>query len=333
MEPNKRVDPQRVCTLVLARLLPETKTALTRGKVVEAVTALLEGATSGESPRDAATRAWESCVQRSWISEGRRLTEAGKTQLRSQLGVKELPKLKKWGASQPLLLQAALGATQTSNAEPAAQMLCLTHGLPASPTLTAAVDRLAWRAIGVETDAPFVVSAVQRHLLRDLVPADARLNPKAFRKLLVTRSVGATAGDAKSLRRAVTKRWLQGSKPNPDSGVVVTANDNSNRGETSLESFAAAVMEAARRPGVSRFHDDRAFIGSIWEHMRGRAPVFAMPLAEFKEKLVTAHRQRLLRMSRADLVQAMDPAEVERSEARYMNATFHFVALQAGASQ
>lgn len=340
MEPNKRVDPRRVCTLLLARLLPETKKAPTRDKVVAAISSLLEGASSSESPRDAATQAWETCVQSGWIdARPARLTEAGRKQLRTLLEIQELPKPKKWSEVQPLLLRAALGAPQASAGEPAAQILCATHGLPASPTLTAAVDRLAWRALGVETDAPFLASSVQRHVLRDLVPADARLKPEAFRKLLVMRSVGATQGDAGSLRSALTKRWLQGKEASAtasasqERGVVVTANDNSNRGETSLESFAAAVMETARGPGVARFHDDRAFIGSIWEHMHGRAPVFAMPLAEFKEKLVTAHRQRLLRMSRADLVQAMDPAEVERSEARYMNATFHFVALPAGASQ
>ena len=65
---------------------------------------------------------------------------------------------------------------------------------------------------------------------------------------------------------------------------------------------------------------DRAFIGSLWEYMRGRAPVGAMALADFKQQLVAAHRAGLLRITRADLVGAMDPAEVELSgpaEARF----------------
>ena len=100
-----------------------------------------------------------------------------------------------------------------------------------------------------------------------------------------------------------------------------------------LAQLARAVNAAAREPGVARFHDDRAFIGSLWEHMRGRAPVGAMALADFKQQLVAAHRAGLLRITRADLVGAMDPAEVERSEATYMGVTFHFVALDAAGSR
>ena len=38
-----------------------------------------------------------------------------------------------------------------------------------------------------------------------------------------------------------------------------------------------------------------------------------------------AHRQGELRLARADLVAAMDPELVARSEIGYLNATFHFV--------
>jgi hypothetical protein len=45
----------------------------------------------------------------------------------------------------------------------------------------------------------------------------------------------------------------------------------------------------------------------------------------FKARLVSAHRQQLLELSRADLVEAMDPKDVDASEARYLRSTFHFV--------
>ena len=50
-----------------------------------------------------------------------------------------------------------------------------------------------------------------------------------------------------------------------------------------------------------------------------------MGLDAFKSRLVEAHRADLLTLVRADLVEAMDPQDVAASEARYLNATFHFI--------
>ena len=47
----------------------------------------------------------------------------------------------------------------------------------------------------------------------------------------------------------------------------------------------------------------------------------------FKQRLVEANSKGLLRLSRADLVSAMDPELVAESETRYLNARFHFVRL------
>ncbi|MET0390976.1 MAG: hypothetical protein ABW321_33705, partial [Polyangiales bacterium] len=133
------------------------------------------------------------------------------------------------------------------------------------------------------------------------------------------------AGDASDMTRRYPRPTRAQQRP---AAAASNPPDNDNaRGTVSLADFAAAVVQATRAPGVRRFHDDRAFIGSLWENMRGRAPVGDMPLAHFKERLIEAHRNQLLRMSRADLIAAMDPAEVARSEARYLESTFHFVAL------
>ena len=86
------------------------------------------------------------------------------------------------------------------------------------------------------------------------------------------------------------------------------------------------VKLAAFAPDVARFHDDRAFIGSIYDFLL-RIGKVSVPLGEFKRRLVELHRAGLLRLTRADLVGAMDPAQVERSETKYMGTTFHFVAL------
>ena len=53
-----------------------------------------------------------------------------------------------------------------------------------------------------------------------------------------------------------------------------------------------------------------------------------LDLPAFKQRLVEANREGLLRLSRADLVSAMDPADVRESETRYLNAEFHFILIE-----
>lgn len=89
--------------------------------------------------------------------------------------------------------------------------------------------------------------------------------------------------------------------------------------------FAAEVLRVARHePATARFGPNKAFVASVWEHIRGQEG-FPRTLKAFKDRLVEAHGQGLLTLSRADLVAAMDPELLRRSEIRYLNATFHFV--------
>ncbi len=52
-----------------------------------------------------------------------------------------------------------------------------------------------------------------------------------------------------------------------------------------------------------------------------------MDLPAFKQRLAEANNARLLDLSRADLVQAMDPDDVRLSEVTYLNAAFHFIRI------
>lgn len=92
--------------------------------------------------------------------------------------------------------------------------------------------------------------------------------------------------------------------------------------QTELENFASAIKIAAAHPATAKYHGDNAFIGSIKaEHLP------YSDRARFDAMLIAAHQSRLLRLRRADLVGAMDPALVASSEVRYMTAEFHFVAV------
>lgn len=70
------------------------------------------------------------------------------------------------------------------------------------------------------------------------------------------------------------------------------------------------------------------FIAALWRASRQEPSLQQFSLPEFKQRLIEANTRGLLRLSRADLVQAMDPQLVADSEAVYLNATFHFVLLE-----
>jgi hypothetical protein len=89
-----------------------------------------------------------------------------------------------------------------------------------------------------------------------------------------------------------------------------------------LAMFASAVKIAAAAPATVRYHGELAFIGSIKAEYFPRSD-----RATFAAKLVACLQAGLLRMSRADLVGAMDRHLVASSEIRYQSAEWHFVVV------
>lgn len=92
-----------------------------------------------------------------------------------------------------------------------------------------------------------------------------------------------------------------------------------------LVGFARQVLDAARAvEGSGRFGSRKVFISAAWRTLQAGTGG-ALDLDRFKHRLVEANRAGLLRLHRADLVAAMDPAEVRASEVAHLNATFHFI--------
>lgn len=90
----------------------------------------------------------------------------------------------------------------------------------------------------------------------------------------------------------------------------------------SLDSFAKTVNEAAKKT-PTRYSPRDAFISGVWNDVKDR---LGMTEAQFKQKLLEAHRAGKLHLARADLVGAMDPEAVAASETKLGDmATFHFV--------
>jgi hypothetical protein len=99
----------------------------------------------------------------------------------------------------------------------------------------------------------------------------------------------------------------------------------------SLETFADRVLAAGRASATGRFGADKVFIAHLWRAAQDDPALRGMGLDAFKRRLAEANNARLLDLSRADLVEAMDPAVVSESETHYHHATFHFVRIPEGA--
>lgn len=121
------------------------------------------------------------------------------------------------------------------------------------------------------------------------------------------------------------REWLTG----PAAELVVSEPPSAEPFD--LHAFAATVTAlAGRSPPDDRFHDNKVFVAALWRTSQ-REPAFPrLTLPEFKHRLVEANGQQLLHLSRADLVQAMDPQLVADSETRHLNSTFHFVLVEGG---
>lgn len=100
-----------------------------------------------------------------------------------------------------------------------------------------------------------------------------------------------------------------------------------------LSEFADRVNEAARAATTGKFGPNKVFISHVWNTLKNDEPFRSLGLDGFKQRLTDANRAGLLALSRADLVEAMDPADVDQSETPYLNATFHFIQIPEASSQ
>jgi hypothetical protein len=92
------------------------------------------------------------------------------------------------------------------------------------------------------------------------------------------------------------------------------------------EALLLAVREAIPRVGSDgRYGKENVFVSALWRQIARDRRLPALSLEGFKRWLVTANRNQLLALARADLVDDMDARMVEDSEIEDLGATFHFV--------
>jgi hypothetical protein len=255
-----------------------------------------------------------------------RATDAGLARARHTLGVAKLPT--SWQRlCDALLPSLAVGDSRALSPDELRARLLETQlelGLEGAK-LGEVLDAWMWRAIGLPSREPFSVGKARARLLeRTLgVPRVSATAADNHLKLLTAHVLEAPRGDNATMRRVLARRWLA---LGDDGGRVSPATEGSDdlaRLATDVKSKAAAIHDAGR------YNERKVFISAAWRALAEDARYAGLGLDAFKTQLALANRHGLVRLHRADLVSAMDPDEVERSEVRYLNATFHFIESEA----
>jgi hypothetical protein len=256
------------------------------------------------------------------------LTDAGQQRALAFLKSPELPAKLTWSALQadyllPLAMKLRPGSAEARRLSKAAPLklaviarskgLALAEGAKAKTMLAA----VAWQLIGVESDADFTAENVIQQLAFQKEPGK-KITPDQMATTLATAAVRSRNTTMPELRLAAIRQWLL---PAPAAPVAPAARPN-------LPAFAEQVLNAARRcPAERRFGDNKVFISHIWHELHGQHAADGVDLEAFKRRLIDANRDGLLQLSRADLVEAMDPNDVGESATVFDNAVFHFVRI------
>jgi hypothetical protein len=143
--------------------------------------------------------------------------------------------------------------------------------------------------------------------------------------------------------RIIAATWGQGSRRGGSSGTAAPvppppprprepAPVSPRATEVPPADFVAAVLRAvAAVPAPKLYGDNKAWIHHVWEEYRKLPGALPLSLEQFKALIVEDYPLRS-KMARADLVQAMNPADVEASNTHYragsrIIATFNFFKL------
>jgi hypothetical protein len=256
------------------------------------------------------------------------LTETGRERGLRFLGLTELPPRTNWSkVIAKYLFPKAAGLSESAAAKLddgdklAAFILKQKYGLGAGAgwTVNQVAEAIACKELGFpeETTLQGLLCTVLSRLL-----GSERLPKDKLVKQLPLFETGLKTVITEAARRKVVRDWLDGA-PAPVQPPVPPPEP------FDLPAFAATVKAlAADSPPEDRFHGNKVFIAALWRASQREPSLQHISLPDFKRRLVEANSQHLLHLSRADLVQVMDPQLVAESEMVYLNATFHFVLLE-----
>jgi hypothetical protein len=329
--------------LVLTRLLPVGEKGETPAKIQKDLEPLLEHRWSGSVLTSQLERVLIKLVSVGLVAhrpvKSKRatppleLTSNGRETILAFLSVKQLPARPKptWGKlKHSLLLAPALGLPGPGQALSKddgfrAIMLKRQFGLPLGDYPTLRQSKAEWvrKALGMGEKEKITLETIQTALLRRELGESRAVDSKRVVDRLAARHLGARRDDLKEVRDEVLRSWIdQRSVPTTPATKVSAAPSVA---AFDLSRFVAYVLDAASASPTGRYGDSKVFIVHVWRALRGNPEFRGMGLQSFKDRLTEASNARLLDLSRADLVQAMDPEDVRLSQVNYLNATFHFI--------
>lgn len=335
--------------LILVRLLDTAKTPPTRSKFDKDLKPYLGAALSKSQWQDVLSRALADLEQRGLIeTRPFRLTESGRGSAIAFLGMETAPAAKWTMLRDRYLIARALGISPTD--KPALRDVGTSKGLrpavlvhhydlPGSPVPSESRVKhlLAWKQLqqAHDIDVPPAQDISHNALLRATILRGQKGDPVT---LLAAQVTNADSASLRHVREAVIRCWLERSRQSGPAEESVTdrnrhpagaAERHSEQHETfpatNLIEFAGTVLDLARTSPTGWFGENKVFVSHVWNRFRDAKSTNGVTRADFDRWLVECNRQGLLALSRADLVSAMNPEDVEASEIRLPNSSFHFI--------
>jgi hypothetical protein len=262
------------------------------------------------------------------------LTEAGRARALDCLGLESLPAGTKWPQIQSKYLVAvALGVPaeddqqrkQIAKADGLrVAILKDRYQLPDIKTMNQALDALVRQALDMDATEKLTLPVLKAKVLSRFLKLLGNPGLKEFKAQLPVDAVKANRNTSAELQAAVLRNWLaeelaEESRPTNDEASAEVAPP------FDLADFAGQVRSAARASQTGQFGDNKVFISHVWRAFQKENAFPDMTESDVKTRLTEANHAGLLPLSRADLVEVMDPADVQASEARYLHAVFHFI--------
>jgi hypothetical protein len=326
--------------LVLARLLPVGEKGDGLAKIRKDLDPLLDQRWSGSDLAETLDRTVHGLAARGLVEHlpakrksaapALRLSSQGRAIALGSLGVSELPVKPKptWAAlKKSLILAKALKLPPPGKAfATAAGFKAAVLGrrfalpLPDYPDLKSVRLELTRKLLEMGSKEKITLQSVQAALFARELGEQRQIDAKKVLDRLVSKQVGARRDDDKEVRDAVLRGWLGESADRPRRDATPSP-------PLALADFVHHVKSAAEHCESGRFGENKIFIIHVWRKLQEAGKFPGMDLPGFKQLLAQANNARLLDLSRADLVQAMNPDDVRLSEVHFANAAFHFIRI------
>jgi hypothetical protein len=121
-------------------------------------------------------------------------------------------------------------------------------------------------------------------------------------------------------------RTPSSSNERPHAPLTIASSPRGPSSVTDADKLLNLVREAIPRIGSDgRFGPEKVFVSALWHYLENDGRLPDLSLDHFKRWLVTANRDQLVDLVRADSQGDMDGRLLEESEIRDLGATFHFV--------